>query len=105
MPKDLGTEEKKVWRELVKRIPADVFRKIDGLAQFPILCECIVLRRKLGERLRDDPTDARTHRLYMQTVAHISKLSIQYGLAPTDRARMKFEQEVIDDAEEWMASE
>lgn len=105
MPTDISEAEKTVWNDLLGRIPSTVFRSVDGVAQFRILCECIVMARNQYSRLRRDPMDRDAHRMYMQTIAHIHKLSPQFGLAPGDRTKMKIIEQIEDDAEAWMKEE
>lgn len=104
-PEYLTASESQVWHQLIGQLPDGLLRSIDGhrLAQ---LCRNIVDSQECHERyLKTRDIDYKESQAWLracrQAEAEIGKLSAQFGLTPRDRQGIKFQPQVIDEAEAW----
>lgn len=101
MPPGMQKEEQAIWHALLDQIPTELLRGIDTY-QLQVLCRCVIDARKLHKDWTNSQ-DLKSLRMCRQTEQHISRLSAQFGLSPSDRKRLQFEGTgELDDAEEWM---
>ena len=84
---DLPDSVGRKWDELVEQLPAGSLRKIDS-HELRILSELLAMSDSLAEACRRNPSDHKTARVYLNTVAQVHRLSAAFGLNPGDRKRL-----------------
>jgi hypothetical protein len=89
------------WKELLSQLPAPALRSID-VHQLQVLTRLLCHENDLAGMLDRDPADLKVRRLYLNTAQSIDRLSARFGLSPSDRQRLKLEEEPEGDAaDEW----
>lgn len=89
------------WKELMSQLPASALRAIDT-HQLQVLTRLLCHENDLAGMLDRDPAELKVRRLYLNTCQSIDRLSARFGLSPSDRQRLKLEDEPEgDEADEW----
>ena len=91
-----------MWDELSSRVSIPL-RAVDSY-QFHHLCLLLVDIEYLAGYLRSEPDNDKLRQQMRMNMQHVSRLSSQFGLSPTDRKRMKIEKaEAKDEFTSWMS--
>jgi len=90
-----------IWDELIPQLHGPSLRSAD-VHELKILCELLHLKNQLWEVVSTDPTDSRLNGQYLKVIEKIHKLSVVFGLNPSDRRRLKQDTvQAHDSADEW----
>lgn len=96
-PKGLSAAERRAWDEMLAFLPPVILRRVDAV-QLAILVRLIIRERALGDVCRRDPADLPASRAHLGVVQAISRLSVQFGLSPADRRRIRIDQPVEEES-------
>lgn len=95
-PQDLASEVDPIWDELLGQLPSHALRAID-VHELRLLCETLLMSRRLAEQVRLDPADHKAGRLLLNVVDRIHRMSAAFGLSPADRKRLDIEADELDE--------
>lgn len=104
IPAGLSAGGRAKWFDLMDQLHLDLLRQSD-VHQLKMLAELLALADTYQATVAADPADHKTARLLLQVAQQINRLSASYGLAPTDRQRLRIQHptDTDDPFDNWLA--